>query len=68
MTRHRSRFNRLLADAGWTRVRARRHEVWRCPCGQHQTTLAVSPSDSRDRRNTRANLRRLGCPSLEGLL
>ena len=38
----------------------------RCPCGEHQATLAMTSGDRRAYKNMISTLRRMGCPSLEG--
>lgn len=57
-----------LTKAGWRLVRQTNHEVWRCPCGEHQITLAVSASDHRAEMNKKAQIRATKCPSLVGWL
>lgn len=59
---------RLLRKSGWYLARTRKHEVWRCSCGEHQTTIGISVSDTRAIKNKVAELRRYECPTLEGVL
>ena len=54
----------LLNAAGWTMVRKKNHEIWQCPCGKHQVSIANTPSDCRTRKNELANIKRTKCPSL----
>ncbi len=58
------KLRRLLRRSGWILVRTRNHEVWRCPCGEHQECLPISSSDHRAIKNKIAQLRNLGCPNL----
>ena len=58
---------KLLEKANWNRVRNRKHQVWRCPCGEHQVAFPSTPSDRRGPRNTISNIRRTECPSLKVL-
>ena len=54
----------LLLESGWLLARKNDHEIWRCPCGQYQITLAVTPSDHRSVKNAVAQIWRTGCSSL----
>lgn len=62
------RLVKTLTQKGWVVVRSRTHYVMRCPCGKHQTAIAGSLSDRRGLKNKRAELRRMRCPSLEGVM
>jgi hypothetical protein len=54
----------LLLESGWLLARRNGHEIWRCPCGQHQVTMAITPSDHRAGKNAVAQIWRTGCSSL----
>lgn len=49
--------HRALTAGGWSLVRAKRHQIYRCACGQHTVTLAATPSDPRAMRNAMAEVR-----------
>lgn len=67
MTREADRqLQAALVGRGWRVVRTRGHTVMRCPCGEHQATLAVTSGDRRSYKNMISTLRRMGCPSLQG--
>ena len=57
----------LLDAAGWTLVRERRHAIWRCPCGEHQMTVAMTPGDHRSDMNAIQTVLRMQCPSTVAL-
>lgn len=59
---------RELTRAGWTsRPGKGTHEVFKCPCGEHQATLMKDYSP-RNFQNARSQLRRTGCPYLPKML
>jgi len=57
----------LLIRAGWQMVRHKNHQIWRCPCGEHQVVLGSTPSDHRADKNNLTIILRAGCPSLRFL-
>lgn len=42
MSRPENRLAKELRAKGWVEVRRTKHAVWRCGCGQHQTTVATT--------------------------
>lgn len=50
-----------LEAAGWTATKEGKYYKARCPCGIHQKTVKVTPSDPNYERNLRGWLRRTGC-------
>ena len=59
--------DKALEKCGWTLVRQKKHEVWKCPCGGHQITKPKTPSDWRSDKNTLSDLMGTDCPSLAAL-
>ncbi len=48
-------------DQGWRVWRGKRYYMMRCPCGIHQKTVHLSPSDPNYTRNLTGWLKRAGC-------
>ncbi len=48
-------------DAGWTVTRNQKYYRVRCPCGQHQRGIHLTPSDSNYIKNALSWLRRQTC-------
>lgn len=48
-------------NKGWHVQRRRKYYMMRCPCGQHQKTVKITPSDPNYPRNLRGWLKRSGC-------
>lgn len=47
-----TKIRKALQAAGWTLVRETKHQIWRCPCGQHpQVTLATTLGQGRGFKN-----------------
>lgn len=59
--RHRRDFS--PENLGWTLVRCKNHQIYRCPCGEHTLVLAQSPSDYRGRTNSERRAVNL-CPEI----
>lgn len=57
-----------LNKVGWDRARQTRHQVWRCPCGDHQVVLPTSTSDYRAIKNKVAQLRKMNCATTRDVL
>ncbi len=57
----------LFEGLGWTLARAKKHRVWRCPCGEHQVVTSKSASDGRAKKNAARDLKRTGCPTVKEL-
>ncbi|MGH9211040.1 MAG: hypothetical protein ACRD2C_10200 [Acidimicrobiales bacterium] len=55
---------KLLKQAeklGWRVGKGKKYFMMRCPCGQHQRTVKLTPSDPNYGTNLRAWLKRTGC-------
>jgi hypothetical protein len=55
---------RLLQEAErkkWQVAKPKKYYKIRCPCGEHQHTVHITPSDPNYERNLRGRLRRTGC-------
>lgn len=46
---------------GWDVTKGRKYYRMRCPCGNHQKTVHLSPSDPNYKRNLVGWLKRTGC-------
>lgn len=49
---------RLLAQANFTLVRAANHEIWRCPCGHVQLTIAKTSGGGSGFTNAKLQIKR----------
>lgn len=56
MARPETKLAKALEDKGWTLVRKRSHQVWRCGCGRHQAVVAASVGKGRAMANAVAFL------------
>lgn len=58
---------RTFIEARFSLVRQRKHKIWRCPCGHHQTTSSSSRHGGRGDQNARALIARIlrQCKSCE---
>lgn len=52
---------RLVEEHGWTVLRGTGYYRCRCPCGEHQRSVHLTPSNSNYARNTRAWFERQNC-------
>lgn len=55
---------KMLLDNNWEDVDGAKHHKFRCPCGEHQISFALTPSDHRALKNLQADIKRMDCPSL----
>jgi hypothetical protein len=56
--RRESEIQRALAGGGFTLVRHNKHEIWRCPCGHKQLTIACTGFRGRGNSNCMAMIAR----------
>lgn len=55
---HQSTMRTLYEGNGFTLIRAKNHQIWRCPCGHAQLVTPTSPCGGRGLRNSKAQIAR----------
>jgi hypothetical protein len=58
MMRDISALVQTFREAGFTLVREKNHQIWRCPCGHTQMTSSLSQHGGRGDQNARARIAR----------
>lgn len=62
-----TRLHLAFKEAGWKLHRIGKHEIWRCPCGEHTITSATTVSGGRGDGNCLSRLRRFSRQCTENM-